>query len=412
MDNKRPSLVPTFWATGVVLFSLGAYMAGFVLRTKSELGSSLRSNAGVLASTSKDPEVSESLYFLQVSTLLEQKFVEEITIDKDSAAGSVRGMIGELADPLSYYMEPKQFAAYQQRMSGKFEGIGIEVIRQFSPTELAKFQKDRATADSMLLLPEIVVSAVIPGSTGEAAGIKVGDTIRAVDNRWVVSYRDTQELRSLQEKAVDNPKFEAELRKLRDQLVDKLDTMLTPSKAKEQLMLGTKGSIEVAWSRGGQTFTKKIDKGMTELTPVDETSDNSYVLHFITGAEKEVSQIRSGSTIDLRNSSQGSFEVMDQCLSYFLPKGIIGRIVSASNSKGRPVTIADGSGQVSDLTLIVDQSTMGAAAVFATALSQNGVATLRGELPEDSNRWIQTKSLPNGAGYTLNIGKFIVGDAS
>jgi carboxyl-terminal processing protease len=75
--------------------------------------------------------------------------------------GAIKGMVSEL-DPHSGYMNPKEFALFNEDTEGTFGGIGVEV----------DFKDDYA-----------VVIAPIPNSPSARAGIKSGDKIVAVDNQ-------------------------------------------------------------------------------------------------------------------------------------------------------------------------------------------------------------------------------------
>jgi carboxyl-terminal processing protease len=75
--------------------------------------------------------------------------------------GAIKGMVAEL-DPHSAYMNPEEFALFNEDTEGTFGGIGVEV----------DFKDDYA-----------VVITPIPESPAARAGIKSGDKIVAVDNK-------------------------------------------------------------------------------------------------------------------------------------------------------------------------------------------------------------------------------------
>lgn len=96
----------------------------------------------------------------RVLVFMENQYVDPVERDK-VLDGAIRGMVSEL-DPHSAYMNPKEFALFNEDTEGTFGGIGVEV----------DFKDEYA-----------VVIAPIPDSPASRAGIKSGDKIVAVDNK-------------------------------------------------------------------------------------------------------------------------------------------------------------------------------------------------------------------------------------
>ncbi len=96
----------------------------------------------------------------RVLVFLENQYVDPVERNK-VLDGAIKGMVAEL-DPHSAYMNPEEYAAFNEDTEGTFGGIGVEV----------DFKDDYA-----------VVIAPIVGSPAARAGIKSGDKIVAVDNK-------------------------------------------------------------------------------------------------------------------------------------------------------------------------------------------------------------------------------------
>lgn len=96
----------------------------------------------------------------RVLVFMENQYVDPVERNK-VLDGAIKGMVAEL-DPHSGYMNPKEFALFNEDTEGTFGGIGVEV----------DFKDDYA-----------VVIAPIPQSPAARAGIKSGDKIVAVDNK-------------------------------------------------------------------------------------------------------------------------------------------------------------------------------------------------------------------------------------
>lgn len=78
--------------------------------------------------------------------------------------GAMKGMVGELEDPYSVYLEPKEYQSLQTQMKGTYGGLGIYVG---VPVETNR----------------LTVMAPIKGTPAARAGIKSGDEIWEIDGK-------------------------------------------------------------------------------------------------------------------------------------------------------------------------------------------------------------------------------------
>jgi C-terminal processing protease CtpA/Prc len=116
-------------------------------------------------------------------------------------------------------------------------------------------------------------------------------------------------------------------------------------------------------------------------------------------------------SIDLRNNVLGDMETMRRCLALVAPAGRFGYFKNERKAS-TPVelTISKGNPTPPKIKLIVDQSTRDAAEIFALALQSKGIATLSGTDMGNSRKLKDVVQLPDGSGYTLNIGTFTPGN--
>jgi len=140
-----------------------------------------------------------------------------------------------------------------------------------------------------------------------------------------------------------------------------------------------------------------------------QKTGNVISLRFFAGAEnglKSSGATNGDVTLDLRQSTQGSYSTMRACLEILAPADTFGTVVT--ERKGRPAEFATTKGAATKhrYELIVDGSTRGAAEVFALAMSSRGYATLKGAKTAGDLALIDVKSLPDGSGYLLPIGVF------
>lgn len=80
--------------------------------------------------------------------------------DQEAVYGALRGMIEVLDDPYSEYLDPEAYEQFNQSIEGEFSGVGIEIT-----------------------VKDDVVTVITPlmGTPAEAAGIRAGDRIVAID---------------------------------------------------------------------------------------------------------------------------------------------------------------------------------------------------------------------------------------
>jgi carboxyl-terminal processing protease len=94
----------------------------------------------------------------RVLVQVENRYVDPVDRDK-LLTGAIKGMVSEL-DPHSEYLPPKEYGEFTSETTGKFGGVGVEVDGRGE---------------------YLTVIAPIEGGPAEAAGIKPGDEIVAID---------------------------------------------------------------------------------------------------------------------------------------------------------------------------------------------------------------------------------------
>src|SRR5687767_3079307 len=109
------------------------------------------------------------------------EYVDEIS-DEDLVDGAVRGMIEYgLGDPYSGYLPPEQYGSALDDLSGEFSGIGAEVGMEnlADPDDLAACTVVTTTCAMVIVAP-------LDGSPAEAARVRAGDHVLAIDGTSTV----------------------------------------------------------------------------------------------------------------------------------------------------------------------------------------------------------------------------------
>lgn len=110
--------------------------------------------------------------FVQVYQAVKQAYVEPID-DHELMQSAVRGLVRSL-DPHSVYFEGDDADNFDERSRGNYQGIGVEVQTQDDGT--------------------LRIIAPIDGSPAQAAGIKAGDLVVAIDGQMLTDHKDDAEL--------------------------------------------------------------------------------------------------------------------------------------------------------------------------------------------------------------------------
>lgn len=148
-----------------------AVAAAFLLGCAAALGSVLLVEKGFIGGMVKVPQ-EEYQYYQQLDDRYAKlnQIYNDITAnyykepdESNLETGMYKGLVAGLGDPYSSYMTSEEYQAWSDSVSGEFEGIGINF--------------------SMNTKGEFVILSSIPGTPAEAAGLKSGDRILAVDGK-------------------------------------------------------------------------------------------------------------------------------------------------------------------------------------------------------------------------------------
>jgi len=152
MKFTRSSLILTI--IGISLSAMVLFAAGFIVGrvTTSFSSTSFATETGVTSDTFKP--------YIQAWNILNDNYIDQPIDPKTLVQGSIRGMLDELGDPYTGYIDPESFAQQNASLDGEYTGIGAWV--------------DTSGEDLVIISP-------MPGSPAEDAGIKPGDVVVGVD---------------------------------------------------------------------------------------------------------------------------------------------------------------------------------------------------------------------------------------
>ena len=124
-------------------------------------------------SISERVPLAEIRRFVSVFNAVRSAHAEEVPLDR-LMQGAIKGLLLDL-DPHSVYLTAEQSRAFSEKASGRYEGIGVEVMVQEDQT--------------------LRVISPIEGGPAALAGLKAGDVIISVDGKSLSSLHGQEPLR-------------------------------------------------------------------------------------------------------------------------------------------------------------------------------------------------------------------------
>ncbi|MBS1714114.1 MAG: PDZ domain-containing protein [Armatimonadetes bacterium] len=408
MSDWKKSVGPAVAA----LAAIGSFIWGSEVRTRQELGAAPKKTglldvASIELSPDSGRNIPEGEYFYQLTRILERDYIEPVADERKLAYGAVKGMVLGLWDPLSQFHPADHLAEAKDRLKGTFHGVGIEIRAGIDPSQVSKARKNIRSADPAMLFPEIVVATVLPGSPAERAGMKVGDVIRGVNGKSVLSWRDIKALRDMQDAVSKGKGDAAALKSLRTDFQKRAKAGIGAMRAADLLTSGSGTTLSVEWSHGGKVQRADVETAVLKLPSV-EVDGQTVVLRMFEGAAHELgSKLPPGDvTIDLRQSTIGACKEVLPVLSVLAPRSQFGEIVREKGGTSKTLTTTNGAPVAKKLTLLVDRSTRGAAEILASALTVKNFAVAEGGAMAGEPVWTELRELEDGSGYTLNEGRY------
>ncbi|MBR4748193.1 MAG: PDZ domain-containing protein [Abditibacteriota bacterium] len=343
--------------------------------------------------------------FYAVMRAMNTEYVEKITPEFETrmSVNLVKGMLREMGDQNTRYVEPEEAALLINAEKGDFEGIGIR--SRIIPTEIDGIREE-----------QLHVGSVIPGSNAYKAGLKDGDIILSVNGKDVLPYNPLARA----EKALNEYRMkpditkQKQLQKYLDDENARVDKGVMILEAEKQLERGSEGHFVLAVKRGSEQKTVEVDAGKYHLDII-ETKDIAgykYIrINYISGDLKkalsgETSDAGKGLILDLRDVFGGSSEGTSDALSLFLPSRTLYRVSAQKSRLLR--TPACSEPCRAPVMVLVNSGTSRMSEIMAASLKAFYPDTvICGEATEGDFTELTYFGLDNGGGYTMTSGKYM-----
>lgn len=305
----------------------------------------------------------------QVLAILERDYYKPIdrTVANRVEDLSVETLVKELGDPYTEYLNPEEFARFQDQRAGVYAGIGIT----WQP------QNDMAT-----------VVTVQSGGPAAKAGLRAKDVVVAVDGTPVVATNDFAAMDTVKG-AEGTP---VTLRIARTEAVEK-DYTMTRAEIRERVVTArveTIGDTDVGYVRLDRFTT---DSGKAFATEVRRLVTDTKV---------------AGLVIDLRHDPGGLVSEAVNVASVFLPKDAL---IATQRDRGGETERLNATGGAITATvpvvLLVDQASASASEIVAGALKDAGRAKLVGTRTFGKALIQTTRPLANGGAIKFTTASYL-----
>ncbi len=299
---------------------------------------------------------------------IDQNYVDRKALDyKKMAYAAINAMTQSLGDTgHSRFMDPKTVQSENQQLSGKFTGIGIYLHQDMNTKQL-------------------VITAPIPGSPAEKAGLKHGDVIVEI-NGTNMQGKDTNAASSLiQGSAGTNV------------------TLKIKRSGEEQLRAFTITRAEI-----------QVQNVIMHYIPESHIA-HIQVVQFASNVAKDVrDQVNKaksmGATkiiLDLRDNPGGILNEAIDMSSLFLKDG---NVLLTQDSSGRRTPIAAKGNPIdttSPMVILVDNNSASAAEIVSGALKDNKRATIIGQKTFGTGTVLDQFSLSDGSALLLGTQEWL-----
>ena len=332
---------------------------GFIVVLSALLGSMLTVFAAGALLRSAGLYADDVLRFFGVMKFIQSRYVNAPDTTR-LIDGAIDGMVASLDDPHSVYMPPSMFKELRQHTEGSFGGIGVTM----------------GFKDNI-----VKIISVLEGTPGEAAGLRAGDEILAVDGVPTSELQNEEVALRIRGEAGT----QVVLRILRDGV--------------EQEYTITRDVIQVASVRGT----------MVEGTTIGYIRIGSFAEH--TGEEfaSEMNHLAGeGMTaliIDLRENPGGLITSCVAVAEQVVPAGTIVSVIDRDG--GEEVYRSSLSARNYPIAVLIDENSASASEILAGALQDTGAGTIIGTTSYGKGSVQAVLPLFHEDGLKLTIAKYV-----
>ena len=298
----------------------------------------------------------------QIYQYLQSYFYKpDLVNDQQALYGAMKGVVQQLGDPYSEFLDPTEFKNFNGSLEGQFSGVGIEI----------SIKNDVLT-----------VIAPLVGTPAEAAGIVAGDQILAINGK-------STEGMTLSEAGV----------KIRGDTGTSVTltvrheggTIVDISIVRADITIDSVTSNTLADGKIGYIRILRFDSDTVAML---DSALASFDLNSMTGL-----------ILDLRNDPGGLMQAAISAASRFVDEGIVLR--TEDRLAGEKLYWSKGN-RVPNLPLaiLINRGSASASEITAGAIRDNNMGILVGETSYGKGVFQQVIDFPDGSALKVTVGEY------
>lgn len=304
-----------------------------------------------------DTKTVQKLNYLE--SLINEEYLEEK--EEDSLReGLYAGLMSGLNDPYSTYYTAEQYEELNTSNEGSYVGIG------------AVLQKDKDGGAKIVQLYE--------GGSGEQAGLKKGDVLKAIDGEDVTE-KETSDIASM----------------IRESDKDSVTLTIQRDEETKEIKVEIR-DVEI------QTVSHEMlddETGYIRISEFSEVTSNQYKKAFEDLQDKGMKKL----VVDLRDNPGGLLTAVCDVLRQILPEGLI--VYTEDKNGKKEEEKCDGKSELAmPLAVLVNGGSASASEIFAGAVKDYGIGTIVGTTTYGKGVVQTIQPLSDGSAVKITIAKY------
>ena len=304
-----------------------------------------------------DTKTVQKLNYLE--SLINEEYLEEN--EEDSLReGLYAGLMSGLNDPYSTYYTAEQYKELNTSNEGSYVGIG------------AVLQKDKDGGAKIVQLYE--------GGSGEQAGLKKGDVLKAIDGEDVTE-KETSDIASM----------------IRESDKDSVTLTIQRNEETKEIKVEIR-DVEI------QTVSHEMlddETGYIRISEFSEVTSNQYKKAFEDLQDKGMKKL----VVDLRDNPGGLLTAVCDVLRQILPEGLI--VYTEDKNGKKEEEKCDGKSELAmPLAVLVNGGSASASEIFAGAVKDYGIGTIVGTTTYGKGVVQTIQPLSDGSAVKITIAKY------
>lgn len=257
--------------------------------------------------------------------------------NKERVYGAIEGLAASYGDPYTVFFPPEEAKAFADAIAGSFAGVGMEIDVKNNV---------------------LTVIAPLKGTPAEAAGVKAGDQVVAIDG-----------------KSTDGLSTEKAVTLIRGPIGTTVDLAIIRNGKPLDIKKIVRDTIQVPETEDGLDETNDVYHiALYEFTSNSATLFDQAFARFLASGSKKL-------IIDLRGNPGGYLDAAVDIASHFLPKGatIVTEDFGGKESNNAHTSLGYNNVPAGTKTVVlIDGGSASASEIFAGALQDTKVATIIG----------------------------------